>query len=315
MRRLAVLTAMLAACGFNHGVFLSGDAQPGAPHDGVPSDAPIDARPIDAPPDAPPDVPPSPVDTDGDGVADTADNCPTIANANQRDHDGDGHGDVCDTCPHLASTTDPDGDGDGVGDACDPRPTTAGDQRVLFEGFYDASSITGWSATGNGTWSVANGVLTQSSSSSSSTTHAIGPTTSVARAAVTAGVRVITLGNDGFGNGDDPHVSVASGVAQNQAYWCSVVDEGNNDKIYATIVRPNMLNQYPSASWSGNFSNGQDLRLTSALVGSTNTCTVVQGATSANVSGTIGGAAGTVQVATRTASASFDYLFVVSIGN
>jgi hypothetical protein len=76
-----------------------------------------------------------------------------------------------------------------------------------------------------------------------------------------------------------------------------------------------MLNQYPSADWSGNFSNGQDLQLSSVLQGSMNTCTVVQGATSANASGAIGGAVGTVQVATRSASASFDYLFVVSVGN
>jgi hypothetical protein len=123
------------------------------------------------------------------------------------------------------------------------------------------------------------------------------------------------LGNDGIGNNDDPHVSVASGVGQNQSYWCSVVDEGNSDKIYATIVRPGMLNQYPSADWPGNFSNNQDLRLTTELLGNNNNCTVVQGASNANASGTIGTVAGGVQVATRSASASFDYLFVVSIGN
>ena len=35
-------------------------------------------------------------DTDGDGVADTLDNCPLTANANQRDTDGDGLGSLCD---------------------------------------------------------------------------------------------------------------------------------------------------------------------------------------------------------------------------
>jgi Thrombospondin type 3 repeat len=44
-----------------------------------------------------------PVDSDGDGIADTQDNCPTVANADQKDSDGDGVGDACDQC---AGTTD-----------------------------------------------------------------------------------------------------------------------------------------------------------------------------------------------------------------
>lgn len=38
-------------------------------------------------------------DTDGDGVADSIDNCPTVANPDQRDSDGDGIGDACDPTP------------------------------------------------------------------------------------------------------------------------------------------------------------------------------------------------------------------------
>ena len=34
-------------------------------------------------------------DIDGDGIADGADNCPTIANADQADSNSDGIGDVC----------------------------------------------------------------------------------------------------------------------------------------------------------------------------------------------------------------------------
>ena len=34
------------------------------------------------------------LDTDGDGVLNTADNCPSVSNANQADADSDGRGDV-----------------------------------------------------------------------------------------------------------------------------------------------------------------------------------------------------------------------------
>ena len=42
-------------------------------------------------------------DGDGDGVLDTTDNCPTVANANQADGDTDLVGDVCDNCVSVAN--------------------------------------------------------------------------------------------------------------------------------------------------------------------------------------------------------------------
>jgi hypothetical protein len=64
-------------------------------------------------------------DTDGDGVADTTDNCPADANADQADADGDGVGDACDNCSADANSDQGDTDGDGVGDACDDCPNDA----------------------------------------------------------------------------------------------------------------------------------------------------------------------------------------------
>jgi hypothetical protein len=75
------------------------------------------------------------VDSDGDGIPDSADNCPTVANADQRDTDGDGLGDACDpdddndgvpdavdNCVLVPNPDQSDVDGDGIGDACDPTP-------------------------------------------------------------------------------------------------------------------------------------------------------------------------------------------------
>jgi len=96
------------------------------------------------------------VDTDNDGVADSADNCPTVANAEQYDEDTDGVGDACDSCPHVANPDQSaDADADGVGDACDPRPGMI-DHIVLFEGFN--APLSGWTVPSG--WSVSGGVLT-----------------------------------------------------------------------------------------------------------------------------------------------------------
>lgn len=72
------------------------------------------------------------VDTDGDGVPDSRDNCDTVDNPGQTDTDGDGKGDACDAdddndgvldatdnCPKVANAGQLDTDRDGKGDACE----------------------------------------------------------------------------------------------------------------------------------------------------------------------------------------------------
>lgn len=50
------------------------------------------------------------LDTDADGVGDSLDNCPAIANPSQSDIDSDGVGDLCDICPaDDVDTCDPNG--------------------------------------------------------------------------------------------------------------------------------------------------------------------------------------------------------------
>ncbi|MFO0726987.1 MAG: kelch repeat-containing protein [Myxococcota bacterium] len=55
---------------------------------------------------------------DGDGIAPSADNCPTVSNANQKDGDGDGVGDACDNCPLVPNYDQLDSNFDGKGNAC-----------------------------------------------------------------------------------------------------------------------------------------------------------------------------------------------------
>jgi len=86
-------------------------------------------------------------DADGDGVPDSVDNCPTVANTDQADGDADGVGDACDNCVDVSNPrvtpdvstylgTNPwatltggqrDDDHDGYGNICDAKfPGTAG---------------------------------------------------------------------------------------------------------------------------------------------------------------------------------------------
>src|SRR3954452_5487239 len=73
-----------------------------------------------------------PVDADGDGVADSSDNCSGVANASQLNTDGDAQGDACDAdddndgladgsdnCSAVANANQLNTDGDAQGDVCD----------------------------------------------------------------------------------------------------------------------------------------------------------------------------------------------------
>ena len=80
------------------------------------------------------------IDSDGDGIADSEDNCPLAANPAQDDLDGDGIGDACDedidgdgvvnsldNCVFFANPDQTDTDGNGVGDLCEPSADGDGD--------------------------------------------------------------------------------------------------------------------------------------------------------------------------------------------
>src|SRR4051794_6552320 len=103
--RAFVALVMVAGCGFQpRAASTTGDGT--APGDTTVADGSngSGSAVLDAGPDAP-------TDTDNDGIPDSLDNCPTVANPDQRDHDVDGRGDVCDLCPHIAESMDVDNDG------------------------------------------------------------------------------------------------------------------------------------------------------------------------------------------------------------
>ena len=61
-------------------------------------------------------------DSDGDGIPDALDNCPSTPNLVQWDLDGDGVGSACDSCPQVPNPEQTDSDADGAGDLCDTCP-------------------------------------------------------------------------------------------------------------------------------------------------------------------------------------------------
>lgn len=72
------------------------------------------------------------LDSDGDSVKDTNDNCVDHNNLSQLDDDNDGVGDLCDNCPLIINNDQLDTDFDGIGDVCDPYPN-GDDPIVEFE--------------------------------------------------------------------------------------------------------------------------------------------------------------------------------------
>jgi hypothetical protein len=108
-----------------------GDASepgPGAMSDDAESGA--DAAPQDA--ESPDSAAPPCLDSDGDGVCNFSDVCPTIANGDQQDSDRDNVGDLCDACPDDPRKVLPgmcgcgageeDKDGDGRANCVDGCP-------------------------------------------------------------------------------------------------------------------------------------------------------------------------------------------------
>lgn len=66
------------------------------------------------------------------------------------DEDGDGIPDSIDVCPYLADPDQLDSDGDGVGDACDPAPNDPSQHLALFASLQPSDQP--FAPAGTGTW-------------------------------------------------------------------------------------------------------------------------------------------------------------------
>ena len=86
------------------------------------------------------------VDTDGDGVGDPTDNCPTLWNQTQADADGDGVGDVCDDCPGTPGGAQVGPDGCMKGDFDHDGDVDAGDFSIFLGAFGRSAGGAGFRA-------------------------------------------------------------------------------------------------------------------------------------------------------------------------
>jgi hypothetical protein len=248
---------------------------------------------------------PSDLDSDGDGIPDSLDNCPTIPNQAQNDKDGDGRGDACDLCPHIATVSDPDTDGDGIGDACDPRPTIPGDHLALFDGFYAPSDIAAWvPIPADGNWEeLPDHSVQQDSATSGDQVFEYSSAVKKTYSAVSFKLGAISPGGG---------AGMCSGVLGPQHYCCvlEVDASDSNVKLEATDSSISM-----PVLWAGSFETDDTVVMVQNLDAMNNHCDATVGSNEQQVDLAIGQATnGNFELYTASTSAAFDYVFAVEIG-
>jgi Ca2+-binding RTX toxin-like protein len=179
---------------------------------------------------------PEVLDTDGDGVADGVDNCPSVANADQADVNNDGIGDAClmpdidsdgvedaaDNCPEAVNPDQADANADGVGDACGESPP------VVTSG--EAAGIQAESATLKGT--VAPGGTATTYKFEYGTTIAYGKSVPVPAASLSSGRAVIAVSQ------------TPAGLSPQSTYHYRLVAENSfgrtlgEDRTFTTLKQP-----------------------------------------------------------------------------
>ncbi|MFT3698110.1 MAG: thrombospondin type 3 repeat-containing protein [Kofleriaceae bacterium] len=280
--------------------------------------------------DAPPDGPGSGsaiADRDHDGVPDDIDNCPDVPNPDQANEDKDARGDACDLCPMIKDDLNVDDDGDNIGNDCDPQPSIK-DTLIGFTGFENPAQLSEFEARDGsviGDWSISNGQL-----------HLIGNTTAKPYQLVWLNHDVpgdVFVSSDAHVDGIDTGTSVRM-IAVAGSYYTPV--SGNPDVFACGMRADDSGDQVFVAAWHfsdapGNVSDhatgsfvAMDIddkpsghltlsaRKTSG-VAAYNSCSVGNQTYPQYVSGAYPGG-GLPGVRMQGVTASFDYLFVVSLG-
>ncbi|MBV8758872.1 MAG: thrombospondin type 3 repeat-containing protein [Deltaproteobacteria bacterium] len=245
----------------------------------------------------------APGDRDHDGIIDSLDDCPDVANPTQADEDGDGLGDVCDPCPPFVDNHD--SDGDGLGDACDPNPMVAGDTLVAFDGFQDALSGS-WTVMGTFAVTGGDGVLSAADGATSLLTWpSPGATHVEIRAAFAVGSITATglnLGAIGLIDRLQP--------STDKAVTCQLAALAAGNDALVRIFDTSASASVASASYA--FAAGDEKQLHFDRVGTTYVCSVASPA--AGVHGTAAFAPASPRIGLRVhgASARWHWVMIVT---
>jgi hypothetical protein len=283
-RSRALPALLVSACSF----------EPGAPPGSSTVDARVDGSPL--------------LDTDGDSILDADDNCPDLANLDQRDWDSDQVGDSCDVCPHLAVST-PDTDGDDVGDACDPRPAIGGDRRVIWVAFYQVSDITGWpntAGTNAGAWSVEPGADGGELVQTNTAFSLLDSPTAYNDLYFAARAEIVTTANEfGFCSGDRP--------IGNQYYCCGAYLNGAASARAASAWPASPAQKGdPMAFPYGTV--GDTIDFVGTMTATNSVCTISMGGTTVTSMTDRGPVMQGTAVFYTTVPVRYHYAFVVTIG-